>query len=163
MKDIDLYHPKCHGVIFSKVDIRDFHSSSKVLTQAAVPMFLPRWRRLGLAGACDEPRQRGSWIAERAWGPYLIQKTRFAASLRSSIHQHSPHSTLPQWPPSVSPTFSPTSPRARARSTRCTCVHGRAPRIFPQTQTVWTSHEYQTKEEADREISTAPPRIPTMS
>jgi hypothetical protein len=81
---------------------------------------------------------------------YLLT-TRTLLFLSQSIHTTNAPTSLSQWPPNVSPTFSPTSlPAARALSSRCMRLPN--PHFF-------RSH---AKHLADRASSTAPLRTPTM-
>lgn len=81
---------------------------------------------------------------------YLLT-TRTLLFLSQSIHTTNTPTSLSQWPPNVSPTFSPTSlPAARALSSRCMRLPN--PHFF-------RSH---AKHLADRASSTAPLRTPTM-
>lgn len=85
---------------------------------------------------------RGSSTAEslaplRAWGLrlyfrvvlYLLARRCFSPS----FHSNNTPTILSKWPPNVFPTSSPTSPPARARSSKCTRLLSHSP-LLPQNR-----------------------------
>ena len=83
-------------------------------------------------------------------------------SSQSTSHTppHTTHNTHrpSQWPLNVSPTSSPTSPRARPRSSRCTHLQNPSPQLSPDR----LHHIKKRASLADNISPTAPLRTPTM-